>query len=490
MAIASMRDSASSDERTWNALSVPHYGSPAAFMSPRTRNSNILISIRGTIATIHALPFELLSKIMVLALYSQYHDTSCSDVFYLCAVCSRWRDVAIPTPLLWAQVALPLTLHGGASSITNLFLERSALRPVHINVGNAFWDPKKPADFRPALASVGGAADRWESLAVWRIDFPQADSDIIDPLTYVPAGRLASLKKLSLTLLNREIVDHPNQAVFISAPYLCDVTLDMRDAFEIIPMPWEQLTRLEVKCSSPQACLDALVQCVNVVAAKVSTEQWLSGVAAKPATNLVKMETLEIRVVGEEWDAEDFGPFLRQLNLPELKSLSLDCLSFEDRASPLLSTALQIFLAEGSPKLEQLALRDCISPSDIPQLLAHTPSLVRFRFQDGQLYSIDDEFFDVLQYSSTDQTRQLVPKLERLEIAELYPTFTELAVVNLVQSRKACVKLEWSEELEWSETYQFEEFREILEVEVDVDYSNSAGGVDMVILRPKDMKGN
>ncbi|KAJ7746759.1 hypothetical protein DFH07DRAFT_962844 [Mycena maculata] len=379
-------------------------------------------ALASILSPIELLPDELLGEIMVLAVKRPTlnlitvlvkREASAVDVMSLCEVCYRWRQIALRTPQLWIRHFLPLTTRDSRQlSLTGtaMFFERSAPFPIHArlhSLGKAL---------APALNVLSRVAHRWKSLAIESVaaEFEAA------ALAQIPAGRLDGLAELRLTLLNPEIFQCPNSGVFQSAPRLRDLTISMWDAPHTVPMPWAQLTQLSLKCGSPQACLDILVQCHNIVSAKVHTKQWAEvDVSIGATVSLKHLELLEIDMQICS-SGDHLSPFLQRLHLPSLKSLSLALalalpVDYEWFVS-WLTPALTLFLTR-SKELENLELSHCIFAYDIPEVLWFTPSLTRLQFVDDDSV-VDDDFFDALRYSESDSTH-LAPKLETLDLMHM-----------------------------------------------------------------------
>jgi len=304
---------------------------------------------------------------------------------------------------------------------TKMFLERS--EPLLISVSVELIRLHESPKLLPLLV---GAAHRWKT---FEMDYDEAEY-VLAALPRIPHGSLKHLEKLQLTFSNL----HSELNGFQSAPRLRDVTLELLNTSYIIPMPWDQLTRLSLNYDSPQSCLDILVCCTNIVSASFVTEQWLeSDIPDVAGTSLlVYMEELEIYMFVRS-TGEHFGPFLLRLELPALKSLTLTLtlsrpINYEWSISssiPAMSTCLS-----RSPNLECLRVEGFLSVEDLRNVLSYSPILTELSFS----APVNDEFFAALSHSETDAA-PLVPKLETLHLIDIGADFSEQSMAEMIQSR-------------------------------------------------------
>ncbi|KAJ7465316.1 hypothetical protein FB451DRAFT_434486 [Mycena latifolia] len=394
--------------------------------------------------SIHTIPYELLAKILIFALtpradpkYGGTKVASVDDVLVLCQVCGRWRKVARNTPQLWVADKFPKIVPKDwkvSFGTTEMFLERSAPLPISINLYPTATKYRTYGPDLPAiLDTLSSAAHRWKSFTMYTAD---AETDTV-ALARIPADKLDSLKRLVLTLhnsSNRETWDCPELTVFLPAPRLRDVRIDVRNATSnFLLLPWAQLTRLFLTYDSPQSCLDILVCCSNVVSVDLHTRQWKEedDIGITRPVCLAHLEVLAIDMIIWEM-GEHLAPFLERFKLPALKSLSLSL----GLALPIdydwwiswLTPALIPFLMQ-SPNLERLYTNDCLYPEDIRDILQHTPSLTKLVFTET---SINDDFFAALRYSETEQ---LAPKLETVELLNVGSEFEESSIAEMIESR-------------------------------------------------------
>ncbi|KAJ6486133.1 hypothetical protein C8R47DRAFT_529913 [Mycena vitilis] len=247
-----------------------------------------------------------------------------ADVLALCQVCSFWRQAASNTPGLWLVESFPLmvsTPKAMSSFWTEIFLDCSAPLLISVSIYPSLH-LQRSIELPPVVIS---AARRWKTFEMI-YDNATGKLDVV-ALAQIQPGSLINLENLTLKWHSPEIWQGPELDIFLSAPRLRDVTLDVPPLTNIPPMPWDQLTRLSLRYDAPQVCLDLLVQCRNLVSAEINAEQWRESdspphTALAGGITLAHLEELDIRIricsTGEH-----LGPFLRRLRPPTLSSLTL-----------------------------------------------------------------------------------------------------------------------------------------------------------------------
>ncbi|KAJ7465061.1 hypothetical protein FB451DRAFT_428811 [Mycena latifolia] len=261
------------------------------------------------------------------------------------------------------------------------------------------------------------AAHRWQ-----KADFQLKSMSV---LSRIPQNPLETLEELILE--SKE--SHASVVTFLNAPCLRSVDLTIYETI-IPPMPWGQLTQIAVDNPSPQACLDALVQCANIVSARFHTLPWptLPNLSAPRTTTLARLERLSfsIRVSNP---GEHFISFFTCLALPALKDLHL-------RLDDVLTWTSAEFIQfqRRSPKIETLSISSAnISSSDLLTVLRHAPLLTTLSMVccEGCL---DDSLIAALEYSERDAV-PLAPMLQGLSFSEAGDNFEEDALYSMIESR-------------------------------------------------------
>ncbi|KAJ6520247.1 hypothetical protein C8R45DRAFT_1205256, partial [Mycena sanguinolenta] len=258
-----------------------------------TPNPDPPVDRMPTLSPIDSIPYELLEKIMLFVVISQSSDFERippSQSLVLCCVCQHWRQVALTTPRLWAAATFPILPRKKEHTLpmTEMFLERSAPLPIVVD-----FVTSRERDVLPIMAS---AVHRWKSLDMSE---PTGMFDSAS-LAKIAAGSLENLETLRLAR-GWFFPSDPTLDVLRRAPRLRNVNLETWETFPPpqLGLPWAQLTRLTITYESPQFCLDTLIQCKNLVSARIVTSQWHAQVPYAPPLNplpsLLKfMENLDI----------------------------------------------------------------------------------------------------------------------------------------------------------------------------------------------------
>ncbi|KAJ6541934.1 hypothetical protein B0H19DRAFT_1268865 [Mycena capillaripes] len=368
---------------------------------------------------IHSLPTELLADILMLALQASPPWASFKDVLLLCRICGHWRQVALNTPQVWAMQSFPLSVTKEQMSFTvnKMFLERSAPSPISVYIDHLAFD------LVPLLAS---ASYRSRDLTIHTgySALRQFDMAVFARLL---ADNLENLETLELRMDSEVTIP-------LAAPRLHNLTIENVSA-NILSISWTQLTNLSLSYDSPQLCLDILIRCKNLVSARIRTSQCLDSpvYGLQDKGFLTHLESLNI-FVRIRSTGEHLGPFLQQLKLPALKSLTLTlCLLlpvnyewFISWLAPTLTFSLTL-----SPNLEYLEVYDCLFTENIYDVLQCTPSLTRLVFSES---GVEDHSFAALQYSDVNPV-QLAPKLEILDLYDVGADFSETSLADMIRSR-------------------------------------------------------
>ncbi|KAJ6554894.1 hypothetical protein DFH09DRAFT_1165833 [Mycena vulgaris] len=389
----------------------------------RDRERGVIARLRMAIAPIHKLPAELLVEIFRLATdhasFTRKH--AINKIHALSQVCAYWRRLAHTTPQLWTvSHGMTMTLRAtptdsciaGAKS----WLERSAPLPVpvYLCISGQGSDPRTLMD---VLIS---AAHRWEQATF--------ELDSLAVLSRIPPNALKALQ--SLTLDSQDKQSHPTVVTFLTAPRLRHLTLASRQTV-LLSMPWSQLTDISVTNPSPRLCVDALLQCTNIVSAKFDTRAWpaLPDLSEIGITTLSRLETLNFTVSTSGGLEEHFMSFFACLALPTLKELNLD-LNIDLIWPSLEFTQFQA----RTPNIERMSIENSrMRSSDLLAVLRHAPSLTELRM-DCCMKSFDDTLLAGLQYSEGN-ILHLAPRLKTISFSVFASNFEEDALDAMIQSR-------------------------------------------------------
>ncbi|KAL0578980.1 hypothetical protein V5O48_003020 [Marasmius crinis-equi] len=162
----------------------------------------------------------------------------------ICAVCGRWRDLAIDTPSLWATIKVNVL--GSPRSASNirrtaqLFIARSRHTLIHADIGYAPVDDPETDFFYMMVNS----SHRWRSLTL-KATFKASHKDAFDEIH----NQLPTLKELSVTLvgIGPGEIGQPLLTAFETAPSLRFVDLDMKSVNAGISLPWSQISKFRIR---------------------------------------------------------------------------------------------------------------------------------------------------------------------------------------------------------------------------------------------------
>ncbi|KAJ7665190.1 hypothetical protein DFH06DRAFT_1186716 [Mycena polygramma] len=391
----------------------------------RERDRETIAALRFVVSPIRQLPCELLAEIFQLVIQDKnYRDVPVKDVLTLTQVCPYWRQVAQTTPRLWLR-QLPVWVKDGRKNrisldATKVFLERSAPLPLHIQV--AIDTDGSQADQKLLMPQLLDAAHRWRTLRMSLRHLPELVGLGLE------AGALMELETIYLSGFSG-VISKPT--TFISAPRLRTVTLF--DDAPFLPMPWPQLTHLDLTTwnTKPEICLDTIIQCTNLIRAKIHTQILLIPVSSTASSTLSRLEELDIYLeIGSSGD--HFTPFLRRLNAPALKTLRLSL--FDDESLCQWSgTAFRQFQLQ-SAQIQSLSL-SCIgiTSQELRDIFLHAAEIKDLEIS-CCFDCVDDDSLSALEYCPSD-TYHLVPKLERLTLESVMGHFDEARLEAVIDSR-------------------------------------------------------
>ncbi|KAJ7465091.1 hypothetical protein FB451DRAFT_429401 [Mycena latifolia] len=380
----------------------------------RDRERGVIARLRQAIAPVHKLPAELLVEI-----FRSVPSEEITQILALSQVCAYWRQVAHTTPQLWTQ-----TLHATVDKTppesyvagAKIWLERSAPLPISV-----YLHARKGADPGALIDVLATVAHRWK-----RATF---SLDSLSLLSCILPNPLGALEYLTLICVGDK-KSHANVVTFLNATRLCSLNLTTRQT-TLPPMPWSQLTKINVDNPSPRACLDALIQCTNIVSARFDTFPWptLPDLSDMEITTLARLESLHLNFSIFSEVGSHFMPFITRLALPALKDLRLD-LNHDCVWTSADFTQFQL----RSPNIEYLNIESLdIASSDLLTALRHAPSLTKLRVEDCY-GSFDDDVAAGLEYSETNIV-DLAPGLVDLSLSGVGDYFENDMLYAMIESR-------------------------------------------------------
>ncbi|KAK7065039.1 F-box domain-containing protein [Favolaschia claudopus] len=385
----------------------------------RAREYGLITSLKLVISPIRKLPDELLANI--------FDDAVCTlqSAVRLSHVCKHWRLLAHRTPALWTPPLPPRLLKRTSQSaqyiqITKAYLERSMPHAISLCLDCTTRD----VNISPALADVLlVGASRWAYLQV------QGHPSVLQALANLRPDALKMLE--SVTLRGNSAIETGAVTVFLCAPLLREVTLQVANTTKI-PMPWAQLTELDLWEDSFPRWLNILLQCTNLVHAKIcasrSTEEDENTDNLTIPVTLPFLETLDLY-----FPTRKVAPCFGRLALPNLRRLEMS-LDVDDGEWSATTSAVFSQFQYRSPNIEYFALTLCdLSPDALHSILLHSPNLADLRLECCR-YCVDDYLLEQIQRYDQDQV-YLVPRLERLLVWDVDDSWTEERLLAMIKSR-------------------------------------------------------
>ncbi|KAL0576981.1 hypothetical protein V5O48_004991 [Marasmius crinis-equi] len=224
----------------------------------------------GTLlAPVHRLPSDVLLEIFGHLCERNQLDRNyrmLPAVSTLASVCSRWREVAISTPVLWSSFTIDFdywaVYHGSdgtgtLAELTRLFLERSKTTPLDIGLSFPL-DWLTELDLAPTLDLLHANSSRWRKLETFYSEW------IASPR----AGLLHTPNLQHLTLITRVPWENNNTTDvldrFAGCPVLTSVHLDLEGPELMLSLPWSQLRIMHLDNCESQPAFSAITRCSNL----------------------------------------------------------------------------------------------------------------------------------------------------------------------------------------------------------------------------------
>ncbi|KAJ7765684.1 hypothetical protein B0H16DRAFT_1687304 [Mycena metata] len=417
----------------------------------RERERSVLSTLRLMVLPIGKLPPELLVEIFKIVVHTPtpifadfgilpgppvaQSSSALRRVHCLSQVSLYWRQIVHSTPQLWAEDIVTVSFD---RQLTDRYLEgldalltRSTPWPISVSIA-CDTDPSTTLQSWQALAPIMlPTAMRWKTL--------QIDQGFLPHVESIPSGTLDALEWLLINHSENEPVSDLI-VVFESSRRLRAFTLLSNSFYpstiRSLRMPWLQLTHLDVSDPSMPGCRAALLQCGNLMWAKIYTSyDWDSPSPAldSPVTILPFLSTLDLEFTGSPNLEEVHGleAFIIPLALPSLKTFMLEL----DINGEFWPTAAFTDFQSRSPHIENFALRySMIDSQKLITLLRHSPSLTTLDITHCS-ECIDNYFLDVFRWDHTANSAPLVPKLEHLSLIDVGFSFDYGPFEEAIRSR-------------------------------------------------------
>ncbi|EIM88978.1 uncharacterized protein STEHIDRAFT_166922 [Stereum hirsutum FP-91666 SS1] len=316
-------------------------------------------------------------------------------------VCREWREVALNTPELWAELYLPTPpktrdAYKSLRSAVRTWLARSSARPLSLYLNTDAcrnWFNRHDEAFQDKQATLAPSyldvllkhSTRWQRAELFLPNYRTRKSVSLFPFP------LLTQLYIALPYEMPEAEDSVLVKSLFSAPHLQDLTLDYAFTQNMV-LPWSTLKTLRLifdRTNAPSRGVDDEDRFELVPAVYVS---WFAN-GLSQASHLVRLDLyldfyevypLEIdiavtlprleylRITGGGWSQEEElrVPLLRLITAPQLKVLHIPPIDYPFW-EPEYTEAVSIFLGHCSSSLRKL--NACCMPSS--ELVAILPSL-------------------------------------------------------------------------------------------------------------------
>ncbi|KAJ7166562.1 hypothetical protein C8R43DRAFT_918000 [Mycena crocata] len=303
------------------------------------------------------LPTEIVSEIFLHSIPAYPLASPLSGLLsptVLTQICRRWREIAHATPALWRAIALSVAESSSDEQDNNLlqpWMARSRSYPISFSMNDAWANDDDSAQCMATLSSHRG---RWEYLEL---------SEIPESALPFLCGPMPSLRHLDVSYQGF------HHAITLGdAPLLRSVKITVY--FDIIILPWRQLTSLVLVSVFPHECTEILQQTRFLVHCELSLAYLDDEDHAD--TELPFLQSL---ILVKQADLNT--PYLHSLTVPALRTLQIPDSDLGD--DPI--AGLTFFISKSQCALRELRITGTKSVASataygtafptIPQLSLH-----------------------------------------------------------------------------------------------------------------------
>ncbi|KAF7365295.1 hypothetical protein MVEN_00401300 [Mycena venus] len=342
--------------------------------------------------------------------------------FRISHVCTHWNQIAQSTPLLWTG---PIAVGGSRcadipeDAVDGMrgWLARSAPLSVPVSIEAVRRVQTQRTEGIPAIfEELLKISPRWYSLTIRGPHSPAF-------LKRLSHHEKDSLEEVDLGWSVDSLCDSATVLSLGATPRLRRVSMTSSTRFVI---PFAQLTTLALTCAEflPDASLDILAQCGNLVEASFYVSSWIE--LPVPRTDILTLHHLRTLSLDVFIDSRYFAPFLNGICAPALEKFCLA--SSATIVWPETLTAFQL----RSPNITLLEIRYSAPTSDdLRVALSHAPLLTHLELID--CLEIDDALIHTLHYS--DGVTPLVPRLRSLILDVRANVLSENVMASMIASR-------------------------------------------------------
>ncbi|KAJ7238809.1 hypothetical protein B0H12DRAFT_1136726 [Mycena haematopus] len=283
------------------------------------------------------------------------------------AVCQRWREAALSTPLLWKSLFLDGTLgrtnKSGYVDFCREWLSRAGSYPLSLSLNAS----SSPDTAMPLLDLLRGRSQQWQDIELILGDLP----------------RILPFSRADYPLLEKISIVPPNGGLLISlhdAPKLREVSLSRYSAN--VYLPRQQLATFRTQAIEVLPFLGFLREATDLVEGTFSLQaSWIASSLPNFVLSVARLQSLTLGSAHSDGGSGLPILILNCLQTPALKALSLS-LPYHSMWSGDNVSPLQSFISRSSFQLHALALSFIqFSTQALIQCLRALPSLVHFKLK-------------------------------------------------------------------------------------------------------------
>ncbi|KAJ6562479.1 hypothetical protein B0H19DRAFT_1144692 [Mycena capillaripes] len=251
------------------------------------------------------LPPEIVAEIFVDFLPNYPELPPISGPLQLCAICQRWRQIALSTPILWRAIRI----HTAESEHSEILEKKLELLITWLKrSGNYPLSLKLTCHLARFLEAIILHCQRWEYVDVVapieHLRLIQGDMPLLQNATFGPT--IFPRGSSELTLFDR-------------APQLKKVVFTRFSFKPVISVPWTQLTHLDAHCVFENECTAILSDATHLVHCQFSV---CGGEEPSTQVAVVHAHLRHLTFVVYDLDAEaDLQGLLDNLTLPAIHTL-------------------------------------------------------------------------------------------------------------------------------------------------------------------------
>jgi hypothetical protein len=360
---------------------------------------------------INRLPRDVLAEIFVKCLPEVIlwprianvgHSTKNVAPLLLCNVCSSWRALALSTPRLWQDLFLTFTKTMPKSeetiTMTHIWIKRSGELPLTLRLV-VHLDSGFQAVCQALVNAITSYTSRWE-----HVEFNLGDP----PISLPQLGNMPYLRTFAM-LVPKDI-----QFPIASCPKLASIYIN--HTISSTPLPWHQLTRIQLTHPLPTRDLFFIIQsCSKLADLDVELRDDVHESLPCEMVMNKSLRKLQLSVY------KICNPLLKRLTLPALTDIYFGFIFASVIPVPGFQEELLRFFSRSKCKLNKLVLEDCgFEDVELLECFKHDSCASLMDLRIANMYDTPTMFTDAVLIPLTDipsaENDVLLPKLTHLSL--------------------------------------------------------------------------